>query len=750
MEVSHKDRILDVEFNAAGTQFITASADGTATLWDRISGDRLAIFQHEDWVSKAAFDPGGERVATAANDGMVRVWDVSDGRMMQEFVHDDRVAYVTFSPDGNRIATASTDTTAGIWDIETGERLLTLAHKNPVSVVAFSPDGRFVVTGTWVASDDTNGEAFLWDPVTGKLLASLDHGGAVYNVEFSADGAQTLTAGAGRSGVLIWTDETEFYSDGDWSGWDDPESVEESFSETDESTQSEPEEWVDIGEIHPVGASAVHDASFSSNGRRVLAASYDGIVSVWNASSGDNLLRLKHDEAVRAEFCGRSGKIASGSWDNSVRVWNGESGEPEAILKHDDWVLDIACSADGMHVVSVAKDGSGAVWDISMQRRIAMLQHEQFSKIENMEFSADGQKMLTAIGTHVAIWGVPAGELLQRWDYDAGIFHASIDSDGKRVVLSSYDQTATIWNAETASQLAVLKHEDVVTFSVFSPDGKLAASGSFDGVVGLWDAETGQELAKFELGAPVGFVGFNPDTSRLFAASSAGESIATFWDLSDYSQQFSLTDLGTVQHLTFNPDGSSVVVAGSDRASIWNADTGQHIADLRGAEWVEHLDFSPNGERIVSAASIALAEKGGASVWDASTGERLLDLATDVDVNQVAYSSDGSFIIGATESNAAFVWDAQYGFVIATLEHRAGVAHSLISRGGIIATGSDDGTTSLWLAPPDSNDILANPFKYLPNNRTCLTPQERERFSLPPLTDQQWIERRCEHFTLVN
>jgi WD40 repeat protein len=53
---------------------VTASADGTARLWN-LSGEELAVLEgHTDWVWSAAFSPDGERLLTASDDGTARLW----------------------------------------------------------------------------------------------------------------------------------------------------------------------------------------------------------------------------------------------------------------------------------------------------------------------------------------------------------------------------------------------------------------------------------------------------------------------------------------------------------------------------------------------------------------------------------------------------------------------------------------------------------------------------------------------------
>jgi len=60
---------------------VTASADGTARLWDAEGAAELHVLSgHGDWLNDAAWDGAGTRVATASWDGTARIWDAGTGK----------------------------------------------------------------------------------------------------------------------------------------------------------------------------------------------------------------------------------------------------------------------------------------------------------------------------------------------------------------------------------------------------------------------------------------------------------------------------------------------------------------------------------------------------------------------------------------------------------------------------------------------------------------------------------------------
>jgi WD40 repeat protein len=111
---------------------------------------------HDKYVSAASLSPDGRTVLTASADGTARLWDAQSGKELQRLPHGSVVLAASFSPDGRTVLTASADKTARLWDAQSGKELQRLHHGVAVWAASFSPDGRSVVT----ASLDTT--ARLW------------------------------------------------------------------------------------------------------------------------------------------------------------------------------------------------------------------------------------------------------------------------------------------------------------------------------------------------------------------------------------------------------------------------------------------------------------------------------------------------------------------------------------------------------------------------------------------------------------
>jgi WD40 repeat protein len=230
----HTGRVLDTEFSPDGKAIATASADGTAKVWDAETGAlRLTLRGHDAPIGDVDFSPDGTELATVGRDGTAKLWDAETGALRRALrgpggplcavaynprgdtllTAGDRVEVwaretgrrrfalarrgAEFSPDGARLLTTRGDA-AEVRDAETGALLLTLrGHTGAVTDADYRPDGREIATA------GADGTARLWDAEAGALRRVLSHAWGLSGVVYHPKGAELVTLT--RSGAGVWS-----------------------------------------------------------------------------------------------------------------------------------------------------------------------------------------------------------------------------------------------------------------------------------------------------------------------------------------------------------------------------------------------------------------------------------------------------------------------------------------------------------------------------------------------------------------
>jgi WD40 repeat protein len=520
--------------------------------------------------------------------------------------------------------------------------------------------------------------------------------------------------------------------------------------------------------VVPVGAEKrVWDAAFNRDGSRLVTASEDGGVRIWDVRTPRSphlVASLRADPPVSSARFSPDGRFVVTAGEAGAQIWRTASGTREPAASFGSGANMATFSPDGSLVVSAANDGlhlwsvrskrpvgelsqragkrqfaaaafssdgrriaaaagsTAAVWSVPDGRRLAVLSHPQEEKVRDVVFRPGGKQVVTAGTEGVArVWQVPSGKLeSQLSGHTDTLQSAAFSSDGRFLVTAGDDATARVWDVQTRKTVAeFLGHTGPVLSSSFSADGRFLVTAGDDGHLRLWPSPN---RPIFELPIQnekrVTDIDFSPDGQRLVTASE--DRTGRLWDGASPLRTLLHGRSGIpddwVESATFNEDGSRVLTAGADgTAKIWSTETGSHLATV-GAESGEPLltaDFSPDG------AYVAAAGGGGAvQIWKVGgTGGPDMRKSPAGRVDGVAFSPDGELLASAAWDGALRLWAVKGSKApVATLRGDRNPLWSVAFSpdGERVAAGGSSG--AVWVWDVGTHRLVAT----LPGRRTAV------------------------------
>ncbi|MCP2201918.1 nSTAND1 domain-containing NTPase [Lentzea flava] len=352
----HSDGVRRVSWSPCGTRIASASADGTARVWDAVTGRELLCLRgHHQGVCDVAWSHEGDQLATVAEDGTQRAWKIGSEPTANWFYAKGEVlalarnpvsgeltiglkslidpifngqCSLAWTPNGQRLAIGSDDGVVTIQDqdgalvaqlAETTDEIDDLQWSSDGTLLAavsrdrtwlprvYSRDGELLTSATWTRHSG-NLTAVAWHPHR-QIFAVAGEGNVTVN---SMDRTLYSFVESKWFTSIAWHPEHDVLA----AGCADATIV--LFRLTDD--------LVKIGELHG-HADEIRAMAWSPDGRSLLSASSDATARVWDpVTSGQRTALLGHGDAVTAALWLPDGTVVTGSRDRTVRYWDVSDG----------------------------------------------------------------------------------------------------------------------------------------------------------------------------------------------------------------------------------------------------------------------------------------------------------------------------------------------------------------------------------------------------------------------------------------
>jgi WD40 repeat protein len=431
----HSDYVTACVTTSAG-QLVSASRDRSVRVWDLASGARIHVLSSQGagcaaeprgsehgWITALAVLPGGEQILAATGDGALSRWDLPSGGCVQCIgAGQGRVDAIAILPWGSHLLCGMADGAIAVWDLAAERCILRLAaHANAVSACVATPDGRHILS----ASHDRS--ARLWELGGPESLVSQDgHAAPVTAIAITADGRLAVSASEDRL-LKVW----------------------EIASGACRATLQ--------GHADLVTACA-----FSADGRRILAGARDGGVLVF-------LLDLDRGE-VRVEVAKGHGALVSGcaimpdgrmittSQDGALWI-RGQAAldRPVELGVHDGPIDSIALTPDGTRLLSISRDGTAKLWDLTPRRCAPTHVRLAGTLLAGALTPNGGHAVLAFSDGQIEVRDLQSWQFVRRIKAHAQrIFGCAVSPDGARVISASEDGTVQAFSLETGRPLGVL------------------------------------------------------------------------------------------------------------------------------------------------------------------------------------------------------------------------------------------------------------------------------------------------------
>jgi len=207
----------------------------------------------------------------------------------------------------------------------------------------------------------------------------------------------------------------------------------------------------------------VNAVSVTPDGLRVISASYDGTLKLWDMETGIEIREMigHHTNGINAISLTPDGlRAISASNDCTLKLWDLETGAEIRTMKgHTNWVNAVSVTPDGLRAISASKDNTLKVWDMKT-----------------------GAEIRTMKG------------------HTGDVYEVFVTPDGHRAISASWDKMLKIWDLETGAEICTMK-SFLSRFGV-TPDGLGAIStsieGPWDNTLKVWDIETGAFIRTME------------------------------------------------------------------------------------------------------------------------------------------------------------------------------------------------------------------------------------------------------------
>jgi len=258
--------------------------------------------------------------------GDIVIWDIFTGRVTNMLKSDAKVLTLASNPRGGLLAVSNREQLI-VWDIEQDKKILEKKDYDEAGSFSFSQDDRMVV-------GHSNGRVALWDVSEDSfekfLISQSLRWAPRFGNTFTPNGIYSVL-GVGKNVRIVELESGQ--------------TIKELIGHQD----------------------VIHSIDFSSDGKQLVTAGWDGRIILWDLYSGLQIHQFKGQSGrvYEAKFAPDPGFVISGGSDRIARLWNSKTGEKVLEFKgHKGSVTSVDATTDMKYLVTGSQDGTVKIWDL--------------------------------------------------------------------------------------------------------------------------------------------------------------------------------------------------------------------------------------------------------------------------------------------------------------------------------------------------------------------------------------------------